>query len=143
MFIKITENNYRLRLFAKFMQTQNRHPTPLDKISLLNCRLLFKSRQTFSCKLNSSRAYSYQSAICRCNFNKDTPTGVLLWVFWIFFFFYRTPVGDCFCQKTLLQFYRLTICCSCACLKKCLHDMRIKKNSSGKIRWSFIKKVEE
>ena len=51
---KIAENNCRFLLFTNFIQTQKRHPTSLDKTSILTGRLLFTSSQNFSCERNSS-----------------------------------------------------------------------------------------
>ena len=58
---KFTENNCRLRLFSKFIQTQKRYPTSLDKISILTWKLLIISSQKSSCERNSQRTYSLQN----------------------------------------------------------------------------------
>ena len=58
---KFNENNYCLRLFFKFIQTQKRYPTSLDKISILTWKLLIILSQNFSCELNSQRTYSLQN----------------------------------------------------------------------------------
>ena len=42
-----TENNCCLRLFTGFIQTQEKHPTSPDKISILTWKLLFISSQIF------------------------------------------------------------------------------------------------
>ena len=55
---KIAENNCRFLLFTNFIQTQKRHPTSLDKTSILTGRLLFTSSQNFSCERNSSGTHS-------------------------------------------------------------------------------------
>ena len=59
MVYKIFKNNCCPGLRAKFIQTQKWcYLTSLVKINILAWRLLVISSQTFSCKLNSSRAYS-------------------------------------------------------------------------------------
>ena len=44
---KFTENYCRVQLFSKFIQTQKRYPTSLDKIHILTWRLLVISSQNF------------------------------------------------------------------------------------------------
>ena len=55
---KITKNNCCSLLFTEFIQTQKRHPTSIDKVSILIWRLHVISRQKFSFELNSTRTYS-------------------------------------------------------------------------------------
>ena len=58
---KFTENNCCLRLLFEFIQTQKRHPTSLEKISILTWKLLVISSQNFLCELNSQIIYSLQN----------------------------------------------------------------------------------
>ena len=58
---KFAENNCRLQLFSKFIQTQKRYPTFLDKIRILTWKLLVISGQNCLCELNSQRTYSLQN----------------------------------------------------------------------------------
>ena len=57
---KFTENDCRLQLFLEFIQTRNRYPTYLDKISVLTWKQLVISSQNFPCNLNSQITFSLQ-----------------------------------------------------------------------------------
>ena len=61
---KLTENYCHSQLFSKFIQTQKRYPTFLDKISILTWKLFVMSSQSLPCKLNSQRTYSFQNIWC-------------------------------------------------------------------------------
>ena len=54
-------NNCRVLLFSKFIQTQRRYPTFLEKIIIPARKLQVISSQNFSCELNSSRNYPLEN----------------------------------------------------------------------------------
>ena len=60
---KFTENNCRLPCAcdSEFIQTQKRHPTSIDKISIPIWKLFASSSQKLSCELYSQRTYSLQN----------------------------------------------------------------------------------
>ena len=52
---QIIKNNCCSRLFTKFVQTQKKYPTFLDKLSILTRRIFVISSQNVCCERNSSR----------------------------------------------------------------------------------------
>ena len=57
---KVTQKKYRWRHFVKFIRTQEKYPTSLDKIIILTWILVISGRN-FSWEINSSRIYSLRS----------------------------------------------------------------------------------
>ena len=52
---------YKIIKKSCFIQTQKRYPTSLDKISILNWRLLITSNENFSIELKSSKIYTLKN----------------------------------------------------------------------------------
>ena len=60
-FYKFTKTNCRLQLFSELIQAQKKHPTSLNKISIVTWKLLVMSSQKSFCELNSQITYSLQN----------------------------------------------------------------------------------
>ena len=57
----VTKNNSCSQLFSKFIQSQKRYLTSLDKSSVPPWRSIVESSQAFCSELNTSRIYSLQN----------------------------------------------------------------------------------